>query len=244
MEIDGLLSFCNSVCRENDDDERIYVRMRGGKSQSRATNLVSRIPRGEIATGESPSLMVMAIERHYTQIKPSTDVWVEGVLEGTSRVVETLRIPRGILPSEDPPEHPQNGYNHFLSETVSVIKEMSLDARKSARDANTLFLESQANTMKLWRELMFSKASQHYLDQNIENDRITQAITTAAPLLEAAASRMLGGTPQQVLPAAESGEGVDLLIDALVRVGTECPELITPERVARLVGIVRHSPPS
>jgi len=241
MEIDGLLSFCNSVCRENDEKENIYVRMRGGKSQSRATNLVSRIPRGQVATGESPSMLVMAIERHYTQIKPDTDVWVEGVIEGTSRVVETLRIPRGVVAQVETPE-PQNGHHHFLSQTVCVIQDMAQDARKAARDSQSLFLESQANTMKLWRQLAYSEAARHVGDLNQDNDRMSMAMETAGPLIAAAMSRLGGSPPPPQLPAAESDEGVDILIDALVRVGTERPELITPERVARLVGLVRVAP--
>jgi hypothetical protein len=185
--------------------------------------------------------MVMAIERHYTQIKPDTDVWVEGVIEGTSRVVETLRIPRGVVAQVETPE-PQNGHHHFLSQTVCVIQDMAQDARKAARDSQSLFLESQANTMKLWRQLAYSEAARHVGDLNQDNDRMSLAMETAAPLIAAAMSRLGGSPPPPQLPAAESDEGVDILIDALVRVGTERPELITPERVARLVALVRVGP--
>lgn len=240
MEIEGVRAFCHSICGENEDGRDVYVRMRSGKGRSRATTIASGIR----ATGESPIQLAYDLERRYTQLASDSPVWLEAVLEGTSKVVDTLKLPAyEQLPLEAFNEDsPASGFSEVGVRLVEAVVALSRDANERATLSQSMFLESQANMMKIWRALTQAQAEKMVLENLDNQDTVSEALGLLGPLVPAIASKISGGA-SPARPAHDSaeldlGEAADDMVNGLASLAAERPDLITPERIKKLASLV------
>ena len=240
MEIEGVRAFCHSICGENEDGRDVYVRIRSGKGRSRATTIASGIR----ASGESPIQLAYDLERRYTQLASESPVWLEAVLEGTSKVIDTLKLPAYDSAQEELQltAQPTSDYSEVGVRLVEAVVAMSRDANERATLSQHMFLESQANTMKIWRALTKAQAEKMVLESFESNDNMSEALGVLAPLVPALASR-LTGSASSASPAPEDAEldyeaAADQMVEGLATIAAERPDLITPERISKLANLV------
>ena len=240
MEIEGIRAFCHSICGENEDGRDVYVRMRAGKGRSRATTIASGIR----ATDESPISLAYDLERRYTQLASDTPVWLEAVLEGTSKVIDTLKLP-AYEPDQGSELAPvQDGYAAVFTRLIEANVALTKDANERATLSQHMFLTAQGNNMKIWRALTTAQAEKMVLEQFDSDNNMSEALTMLSGLIPALA-RKIGGSagPESPPPSDKNPEPdydvvTDQLINGLTELVTERPDLITPERVQRLASLV------
>lgn len=239
METEGVRAFCHSICGENEDGRDIYVRMRSGKGRSRATTIASGIR----ATGESPIQLAYDLERRYTQLASDSPVWLEAILEGTSKVVDTLKLPaydgEALEPFSD--HAGPNPFGEVGVRLVEAVVVMSRDANERATLSQHMFLEAQANTMKIWRALTKAQAEKMVLENFESQDNMSEALALLGPLVPAIASK-IGGSATPDPPPSEGSEidyevAADQMVEGLAALAAERPDLITPERMNKLAGL-------
>ena len=242
MEIEGVRAFCHSICGENEDGRDIYVRMRSGKGRSRATTIASGIR----ATGESPIQLAYDLERRYTQLASDTPVWLEAILEGTSKVVDTLKLPAFDGQPLEPftEQAPDTGYSEVGVRLVEAVVALSRDANERATLSQHMFLEAQANTMKIWRALTKAQAEKMVLENYESQDNMSEALGILGPLVPAIASKITGSA-SPTSPAPEDVEldyeaAADQMVNGLATIAAERPDLITPDRIQKLVSLVTN----
>ncbi len=240
MEIEGVRAFCHSICGENEDGRDVYVRMRTGKGRSRATTIASGIR----ATGESPIQLAYDLERRYTQLASDSPVWLEAVLEGTSKVVDTLKLPAWDGQPLEPftEETNETGFSEVGVRLVEAVVALSRDANERATLSQHMFLEAQANTMKIWRALTKAQAEKMVLENFESRDNMSEALGLLGPLVPAIANK-ISGRASSAPPSPEDAEldyeaAADQMVSGLAAIAAEKPELITPERIQQLVNIV------
>jgi hypothetical protein len=238
MEIEGIRAFCHSICGENEDGRDVYVRMRAGTGRSRATTIASGIQ----ASGESPISLAYDLERRYTQLASESPVWLEAVLEGTSKVIDTLKLPaydaEAMTPFTALTEN--TGFSEVGVRLVEAVVALSRDANERATLSQHMFLESQANTMKIWRALAQAQAEKMVLENFEASDTMSEALGVLAPLVPALASRIGSASPA---PDKEDAEldyeaAADQMVNGLSALAAERPDLITPERISKLANLV------
>lgn len=239
MEIEGIRAFCHSICGENEDGRDVYVRMRAGAGRSRATTIASGIQ----ASGESPISLAYDLERRYTQLASESPVWLEAVLEGTSKVIDTLKLPaydaEAMTPFTALTEN--TGFSEVGVRLVEAVVALSRDANERATLSQHMFLESQANTMKIWRALAQAQAEKMVLENFEASDTMSEALGVLAPLVPALASRIGSASPAP--PSQEDAEldyeaAADQMVNGLSALAAERPDLITPERISKLANLV------
>jgi len=240
METDGIRAFCHTITQQNEDGRDVYVRIRSGKGRSRATSIASGIK----ATGESPLSLAYDLERRYTQLAPEENVWLEAVLEGTSKVIDVLKLP----PCPEEPETTDldlHGNNAAVNtRLIDAIVDMSSDSNRRLDQTQMMWLEAIRTQMQMWQELMKTKADLMIHETLDTTDNISEALGVLAPLIPALASKLGGGEAQT--PSPPSGEedvdlnqATDSMIAGLVHIAENNPEMITPERVQQLVSVVK-----
>jgi len=241
MEIEGIRAFCHSICAENEHGRDVYVRIRAGKGRSRATTIASGIR----ATDESPISLAYDLERRYTQLASETPVWLEAVLEGTSKVIDTLKLP-AYEPDQGGDLAPvQDGYAAVFTRLIEANVLLTKDANERATLSQHMFLTAQGNNMKIWRALTTAQAEKMVLEQFDTQDNMSEALTMLSGLIPALA-RKIGGSasPAPTSPSDENTEldyevAADQMVDGLTALAAERPELITPERLQKLATLVQ-----
>jgi len=240
METDDIRAFCMSICEENEDGRDVYVRMRTGKGRSRASTIASGIR----ATGEDPIQLAYDLERRYKQLASETPVWLEGMLEGTSKVIDTLKLP----PCEAEPETAilphQDGTSQWGVELVSAIVEMSRDANSRATETMHMLHQSQFAQMKTLQALFKEQAERFVLEQHDARDNVSEALQMIGPLVGPVVAKMTGSASSAPpLPGGDDAEldyevAADQMVDGLTALAAERPDLITPERISKLASLV------
>ncbi len=240
METDGIRAFCHTITQENEDGRDVYVRIRSGKGRSRATSIASGIK----ATGESPLSLAYDLERRYTQLAPTEPVWLEAVLEGTSKVIDVLKLP----PAPEEPESTEldlHGGNAAVNtRLIDAIVDMSGDCNRRVGETQMMWLDAIRVQMQMWQELMKTKADLMIHETLDTNDNISEALAVLAPLVPALAGKIGGAKPKEGdSPPPDSdvdlNQATDSMIAGLVHIAENNPEMITPERVQQLVAVVK-----
>lgn len=241
MEIEGIRAFCHSITAENEDGRDVYVRIRSGKGRSRATTIASGIP----ATGESPIKLAYDLERRYTQLASDSPVWLEAILEGTSKVIDTLKLPAYDPDQGDELAPPvQDGYPMVFTRLIEANVALTRDANERATLSQHMFLEAQSNVMQIWRALAKSQAEKMVLENFDSKDNISEALEMLAPLVPALASKLGGSAspapppPQETAAELDYEVAADQMVNGLAALAAERPDLITPERISKLVSLV------
>lgn len=242
MEIEGIRAFCHSITAENEDGRDVYVRIRAGKGRSRATTIAS----GIAATGESPIKLAYDLERRYTQLASDSPVWLEAILEGTSKVIDTLKLP-AYEPDQGAELVVQQDNDKYATVFTSLVEAnvaLCRDANERATLSQHMYLESLANMMKLQRALTISQAEKMMLETFDSNDNISEALGMLAPLVPALATKLKGSAspapppPQEEAPELDYEVAADQMVEGLTAIAAERPDLITPERISKLASLV------
>ncbi len=241
MEIEGIRAFCHSICGENEDGRDVYVRIRAGKGRSRATTIASGIR----ATDESPISLAYDLERRYTQLASETPVWLEAVLEGTSKVIDTLKLPAYEPDQVDDLAPAQDGYPAVFATLIAANVALTRDANERATLSQHMFLTAQGNNMKIFRALTTAQAEKMVLEQLESQDNMSEALAMLSGLVPALA-RKIGGSasPESASPSDENTGldyevAADQMVDGLTALAAERPDLITPERLQKLSALVQ-----
>ena len=242
METDGIRAFCMSIVGENDHGRDIYVRIRTWNARSKAQTVASQIP----ATDVNHLTLALDLERRYHQLQSESPVWLEAVLEGTSKVVDTLKLPAcsgDLLDTNLAQQMPSDlGMSQMGVRLGEAVVAMSRDANERATLSNHMWLESQGNMMNIFKALAKSQAEVMIHETLDSQDNVSEALGILSPLIPALASKLghKGGTapPLHEDAAEDIGGLTDQMIDVLCAVAADHPDVITSDRVARLVGIV------
>jgi hypothetical protein len=164
------------------------------------------------------------------------------VLEGTSKVIDTLKLPaydaEAMTPFTALTEN--TGFSEVGVRLVEAVVALSRDANERATLSQHMFLESQANTMKIWRALAQAQAEKMVLENFEASDTMSEALGVLAPLVPALASRIGSASPA---PDNEDAEldyeaAADQMVTGLAALAAERPDLITPERISKLANLV------
>jgi len=240
METEGIRAFCHTITQENEDGRDVYVRMRSGKGRSRSTTIASGIK----ATGESPISLAYDLERRYTQLGADTPVWLEAVLEGTSKVIDVLKLPAC-------PEDLESanlavigkGESEVNIRLIDALVEMSGDANRRVSDSQHMWIESIRVQMQMYQELMKTKADLMIHETLDTQDNVSEALAVLAPLVPALAAKFGAPVPKETPPSEEDGvdvgQATDQMIAGLVHIAEHNPDVITPERIKRLAAVVK-----
>ncbi len=239
METDGIRAFCHTITQENEDGRDVYVRMRSGKGRSRATSIASGIK----ATGESPLTLAYDLERRYTQLAPTEPVWLEAVLEGTSKVIDVLKLPPAPEPLEATDFDLEGHHSNVMPHLVNAIVDLSSDANRRLDQTQMMWLEAIRTQMQMWQELMKTKADLMIHENLDTNDNISEALGVLAPLVPALASKLGGGKAIGPPPPSDGdvdlNQATDSMIAGLIHIAENNPEMITPDRIQQLVAVVK-----
>lgn len=234
MESDAIRAFCHSITAENEDGRDVYVRMRLGKGRGRSSTVAS----GIAATGQTPLALALDLERRYEQLAPEEPLWLEAVLEGTSKVIDTLKLP-AIQNRPEEPISPIDQPSDALRWMCKTLEVLATDANRRASESQQLFLNSLGNQMKIWRELTTAQAQLMVHDHLDTTDNVSEALGMVKELLPAVASRISGPqTEPAAHPDVNYEVAADQMIDGLVALAGERPDLITPGRISKLAALV------
>jgi hypothetical protein len=134
-----------------------------------------------------------------------------------------------------------NGFSEVGVRLVEAVVALSRDANERATLSQHMFLESQANTMKIWRALAQAQAEKMVLENFEASDTMSEALGVLAPLVPALASRIGSASPAP--PSQEDAEldyeaAADQMVNGLSALAAERPDLITPERISKLASLV------
>lgn len=243
MEIDAVRAFCHSICGENDHEQAVYVRIRTGAAKSRATTVVSGLDASDV----SPLQLAYDLERRYVQLRSEVPVWIEALLEGTSKVIDCVKLPpyqEEELDGSSTPLQPLDYPGVFVA-LIDSNTQLTQDANRRCSELMQLYNESQLNNMKMFHALSKAHAEIMIHEHIGDKDAMDTALEVLAPILPALAAKV-GGKPAEPppLPEPSPGEEVDYelaadqMIDGLAEIARQRPDLITSDRITKLVSLV------